>query len=373
MVFVLMIFSQVVFSQDVTNLKVGGRIMNDWAWMSPDDDFKGAMGGLADATEFRRVRLYTSGTLHGNIDFKLQFDFAGGDADLKDAYFGLAMKCPITGIPLYLKAGHFKEPFSLEELTSSKYITFIERSLPIVFSPGRNSGFQVSSEAFSNRLTWAAGVFSDVGDYGDGVTEGGYNVTGRVTGTPICNEDGDKLVHLGLSASSRNLNMTKKYSSRPEIHLGPKYLDTGNIVANSISTVNVEGAVVLGSLSAQVEVYSSSLESETAGDPSFTGYYATVSYFLTGEHRVYKTNSFSRVKPNTNFGDGGMGALELAVRYSGLDLEDANITGGELSDITVGLNWHLNPHTRVMVNYIRADLVDVGVSNILGTRFQVDF
>lgn len=368
-----MIFSQAAFSQDVTNLKIGGRVMNDWSWMTPDDDLKVVTGNLADGSEFRRVRLYTSGTLHGNIDFKLQFDFTGGTANLKDAYIGLAATCPMTGLPLYFKIGHFKEPFSLEELTSSKYITFMERSLPIIFAPSRNNGLQVSSSALNKRLTFAAGVFGETNGVGKSTTEGGYNITARVTGLPMINEEGDHLLHLGLSASSRNLNSTKSYSARPEVHLGPKYVSTGTITANSILMVNFEGAVVHGPLSVQAEVFSTSIDSETAGDPSFLGYYGTVSFFLTGEHRVYKTNAFSRVKPNANFGDGGLGALELAVRYSALDLEDAKIMGGELSDITVGLNWHLNPHSRVMVNYIRADLADVGIANILSARFQVDF
>ncbi len=369
----LIIVGQFALAQTVSNLKTGGRIMNDWTWMSPDDDLKDVKGNLVDGTEFRRVRFFTSGTLHGNIDFKLQFDFTGGDADLKDAYIGLSTKCPLTGIPLYLKAGHFKEPYSLENLTSSKYITFIERSLPIAFAPSRNNGLQLSSASFNNRLTWAAGVFGEANDYGKGETEGGYTITARVTGLPMYTEDGEKLIHLGLSASSRNLNSTKSYSSMPEVHLGPKYVDTGSFAANSILMLDVEGAVVLGPLSVQAEVFSTSVESETAGDPSFLGYYGTVSFFITGEHRAYKTNAFDRVKPNANFGDGGIGALELAVRYSGLNLEDAKIAGGELSDITVGLNWHLNPHSRVMVNYIRADLKDAGIANILSTRLQVDF
>ena len=241
---VLMTFGSFVWAQSVSNLKTGGRIMNDWVWMSPDDDLKEVTGNLVDGTEFRRVRLFTSGTLHGNIDFKLQFDFAGGDADLKDAYIGLSTKCPLIGIPFYVKAGHFKEPFSLEELTSSKYITFMERSLPNTFSPSRNTGLQLSGNLLSKRLTYALGVFGEADGYGDGDTEGGYNITARVTGLPMYTDDGEKLVHLGLAVSSRNLNATKSYSSRPEVHLGPKfveamYADTDTTFSTDIPADNV--------------------------------------------------------------------------------------------------------------------------------------
>ena len=51
-----------------------------------------------------------------------------------------------------------------------------------------------------------------------------------------------------------------------------------------------------------------------------------------------------------------------------------------MTDITAGVNWHLNPNTRVMFNYVysKADnvgeqKVDNGAVNIFETRFQIDF
>ncbi len=103
------------------------------------------------------------------------------------------------------------------------------------------------------------------------------------------------------------------------------------------------------------------------------------SYFLTGEHRKYKESSgaFSRVKPKSNFldGKGGLGAWEVAARYSEIDLNDpdAGILGGEVRDFTVGVNWHLNPNARVMLNYVMSELHHVGDADIVAMRFQVDF
>lgn len=48
-------------------------------------------------------------------------------------------------------------------------------------------------------------------------------------------------------------------------------------------------------------------------------------------------------------------------------------TGGEIDDWTIGLNWYLNPHTRLMLNYVRTDLDDVGSADMLGTRLMIDF
>jgi len=68
-----------------------------------------------------------------------------------------------------------------------------------------------------------------------------------------------------------------------------------------------------------------------------------------------------------------LGAWEIAARYSELDLNDGSITGGKLSNITAGLNWYLNPNTRLMWNYIHADKDDVGEADMLLMRLQVDF
>ena len=106
---------------------------------------------------------------------------------------------------------------------------------------------------------------------------------------------------------------------------------------------------------------------------------AVYGLYLTGERRVYdrKAAAFTRVVPDVNFGKGNWGAFELCGRYSAIDLNDANVQGGRLQDLTAGLNWYLNKFTRVEFNYIHA-ILDRPVGNeteadIFGTRAQFDF
>ncbi len=368
-------------------LKVGGRIMNDWGWFSEDNDVKRAIGDRVDGTEFRRARIYTSGTIYKNIGFKAQYDFEGGDVDFKDVYIELN-KIPYVG---HFRVGHFKEPFSLEELTSSKYITFMERSLNNVFAPARNTGFMLYNHALEERMTWAGGLFRNADSFGnsqgDNSTEGNYSFSGRLTGLPIYEDNGRKLVHVGLSYTYQNaFDNTIDFDSSPETHLADDFVDTGSFTAEYSNRLNPELAIVYGPFSFQGEYSFVNVELKRSmdSDPDFSGFYGYFSYFLTGENRGYKTKNgvFDRVKPNRNFKWGeSPGAIELAVRYSELDLSDEGIDGGRLQDATFGINWYLNPNTRVMLNYVRAnvDRLVNGVrlnddnADLLSMRFQIDF
>ncbi len=381
----------------------GGRIMNDWAFFSQDDTLHTLLPSK-DGTEFRRARFYNSGVIYKVIKYKIQLDFAGGDADFKDVYLQFS-NLPLVG---NFKVGHFKEPFGLEELTSSNYVTFMERSLTSPFTPARNTGGMLFNSILEKRMTWAFGVFRDAGYYGNATSssESNYNVTGRVTGLPYLNSEKSQLLHLGLAFSYRTPD-AGNYSlkSQAESHLAPKYyVNTGTIGrVHGISIIGTELAFVMGPFSIQGEYMMSSLTRAIADslgavsniDNRFSGFYGMASFFLTkGDHRNYKGSGgvFSRVKPKNPFlgKDGGTGAFEVGVRYSGLDLVDGKssdqtiINGGVLNDISFEVNWYLNPTARIMANYVMAsvnsadianndNITDFGNAGIFQMRFQIDF
>ena len=351
--------------------RFGGRIQNDWAFPGDTSDLEQIIGVVKGGTEFRRARLYIQGLAYGRIEFKAQYDFAPVITNLKDVYIGVS-KIPYLGT---FRVGHFKEPFSLEELTSSKYITFMERSLPSVFWPSRNTGFMVFNRALEERMTWAAGVFLNAGPQGGAIATEDPNFTGRLTGLPWY-KDSTHLLHIGGAASFRKPPKVR-FAQRPEVHLLSKILDTKEIDVESTTLADLEVSLVHGPFSVQGEYSHANLDAPESGDPTFSGYYIQASYFLTGESRNYSRSSgaFSRVKVKQNVGSegGGVGAWEAAVRYSYLDLSDEGISGGELKNFTLGLNWHLNPITRFSFNYVFSDVTKVGKANFFHIRFQVDF
>jgi phosphate-selective porin OprO/OprP len=369
-------------SDEQFKFKIGGRIMADWAWFDADDEIESVVGSQDDNDEFRRARLYIAGEIYKSVIFKAQYDFAGGDADFKDVYIGLKNLGPLGTV----RAGHFYESVGLEELTSSKYITFMERSLTSALVPGRNSGFGFNATCADQRVTYAAGIFRDADDFGDSEDDN-WQASFRTTGTPVANDDA--LVHLGFSYRHANPGGNElRLRARPEAHLADRWVDTEVMDIDETNTFGGELAAVVGPASFQAEYLHMITESgPTAGaidDPDFSAFYLMGSFFFTGESRAYdaKKGVFGRVKPNENFGpDGGTGALEAAVRFSQIDLTDSGAEGGEQWDITGGLNWYLNPNTRVMLNYVHAvvenraagGIIDDANGDIVETRFQIDF
>ena len=325
------------------SFEFGGRLMVDLANYAEDEV------DLGDGTELRRARFEAEGTLYSDWGYELGFDFAGGDADVKDAYIEYRGYWPTR-----LLVGQFKEPFSLEESTSSRYTTFMERALINEFAPGHHIGLGVATRG--EGWTAAGGVFGgafddDVDDEGDEA----WSLTGRATWAPW--RDDRKALHFGASLSQRDPDDERevKYNARPESHITDvKYLNTDDIgEVDAIDLYGLEFALVRGPWSLQAEYVQARVD-RRLGLPelNFDGYYVYASWFLTGESRIYKPKkgAFGRINPTA-----GGGAWELAVRLSELDLNDEDIDGGAAKQLTLGVNWYVNPHTRFMFNYVRID------------------
>ena len=364
-------------------VRVGGRIQYDWDFFGDDSEVKDLVPGpIEDGTEFRRAQIFISGYMYEKVEFKAQWDIARNV--IKDLYFGY--RHPHFGV----RFGHTKEPFGLEELTSDKYITFIERALPTIFDSSRNSGFLLHGNW--DKFGYGVGVFRDTDSSGVGQNEptlpdtdigrlSGYNFTGRVYGLPIKSDDGRRLLHLAFAIrrGPREPSIPTRFRQRPETHLSPYFISTGNIALESSTIASIEGAFVYDSFSLQGEYKPSWMTTEDGSNPSYLGWYLYGSYWLTGEHRAYRNGVFRRVSVNRPFLEGGPGGWEVGARYSMLDLDsdakpaDAAIPGSRLDDITVGVNWHWNKMTRMMFNVIHATIDQEASIWTFSWRGQVEF
>jgi len=353
-------------------LRIGGRFHHDWNWIRESDRVKALIGKQKDGTRFRRARFYFSGKAYDDMEFMLQIDFAAGNVTFKNVYLGL------NGLirPKIL-IGQFEEPFSLDELSSSNGLSFLERALPAAFVPSRNVGIMLADVSNDQNMTWNLGVFKQTDDTGLGVYDGGANVTGRFTWTPRFAGNGSRLLHLGTAYTYKGLhNDEYRLRQRPETSISDGFVDTGDIAADSAGHAGLEAAWVNGPLSLQGEYITADVDGAAGQkDLDFSGHYLQASYWLTGEHRPYNRSraSFAYVNPKRNFSGKSGGAWELSARYSRLDLNDRNINGGELTNRSFGLNWHLNPNARIMWGYVIADEKDLGRTDIVQMRTQFYF
>jgi phosphate-selective porin OprO/OprP len=379
-------------SKENIKFRINGQILVDGGDIDADDELQNAFPDLDGSNIlFRKLSVSTYGNFYDTVDFKIGIDFANAK-DIQDIWIRY-LKNPFLK---KIKFGNQKEPFSLEYLTSISRVTFMERALPdAAFSSGRNIGIRYDSLNPDRRINLGAGFFLNTGSFstvGEGASQiseaNGFDVTARVFGLPVYDENGKKMLHLGLGYSygPRNeddLDFPMQFRTRPESRLANDVLvDTGTIPENRRDKVNAELAMVYGPWSFQGQCYYISLDADAAGDPDFWGYYAFLSYFITGEHRNYNRSIgvFTGVEPQPVFKPmkGEWGALELAFRHSYVDLNDGDIYGGKESNFTAGLNWIHNRNVRLMFNYIHAYVkdrasppVENGRAHIFQARFQV--
>jgi len=358
-------------------IKMGGRIHFDMMFIGQEDSLSNHF--LAEnGAEFRRVRLFTAGKLYQNVEFKVQLDFAKGVVVLKDVYLRVT-KLPVVG---NFQVGNFKEPMGFEMITSSNNITEMERSLTDALTPDRNLGLMVFNQWAKKRVAAFAGFFyPSMGGYK--YQGNAYHLTGRLVGVPVYKTEGNyQVLHLGVSYSqSFNDGQALEYLARPESHLAPKYVSVNYDAIQDVNKMGAELVYVYNQFSFQSEFMKHVISPAPSSALAASTYvldvwYGILSWVVTGEHKPYHlgSGSFDGISPHKNFGkDGGIGAWEVSLRYSEINLDDHEIHGGRMRDITLGVNWFLNPVTRISANYISSDVVGLGRAGIFQMRFQLTF
>jgi phosphate-selective porin OprO/OprP len=343
---------------------IGGRLMMDYDNM--DSGHQTENKSFSDM-EWRRTRINIKGSINKHWSYKATYDFNSekDSANLDEGYIKYDSK---KGF--YITAGKTKADMMLEQRTSSKWISTIERGL---------------LNEFNEKLTYLVGKPGD----GAGVKLGFYDKDSRMFGSLSVfdaykndSSDNDWILHttaiVGISpklGKNNYAHFAASYGSadyegnsispslRLGVHQGDKVTPFNTSAAGDITIYGLEGAYVDGPLSFQAEYIDTEVEHNTTGATEYEwdGYYGQISYIFTGETRSYKWKSgkFDKVKPK-----GGMGALEAVLRYEDVSVTDSNTGTVNANDIDIdrmvlGLNWYINKSTKFMVNY-----VSVGLDNL---------
>jgi phosphate-selective porin OprO/OprP len=400
---------------------IGGRTQIDAVWMNADRQVMfgpGGVGPVDDAVAFRRARFLIEGQLWEVISFMCEYDFLNstntvapnGSLNTINTPAPTDLWIQVDQLPYlgHVRVGNQKPPIGFEHLTSSRWLNFIERSFGFdAFIGGLDNGFRPGIAAFNtlydDRVFWSVGLYKNNQTvFGFNVGDGEWDLTARLTGLPIYEQDGACLVHLGVGVSHRDMDRDQvRFRARTLLRNGPAALHTPlldlTVGGTTEDIVVPEFVVVWGPWTLQSEYMAVWTQNTTvpAGGPVNLGTqlyqsaYVQVLYFLTGEHRRYdvKYPRFDRVIPNENFffvrdDEGGhccgWGAWQIGVRYDWIDLNGNGVNGGIAQDFTAGLNWFWNPNSKVQFNYSlgHRDL-PTGDSNGFvqgfGIRFAFDF
>ncbi|WP_017931605.1 OprO/OprP family phosphate-selective porin [Robiginitomaculum antarcticum] len=334
-----MAFAQSAYAQEITH-KVSGRVMIDYSIVDADNanmDWS--------ASELRRARLGVSGNIGDTVKYKVEFNTnSSQDINVEDAYLQWAP----TGGKWNIKAGQFKTANSLDEQTSSRFISALERSaFTDAFEFNRRVGVSVNGSG--ETYTFSAGVFGD--NLTVGATDEGKAAAARFTYTPYVS--GNDVVHLGASWRYREAGDDQsdlRYRQRTSSHIPGRIISTGR-VADRDNFLGAEAAGIMGNgwAAGEYGVLTAQCTSCT-DDPSFGGGYIEAGYIFGGR-RTYKGGKFNRPKVDTPVTDGGMGAIAIMARYDTLDLSDNSVNGGDIEAVILGADWYATKYTRLGINY----------------------
>jgi len=351
-----------------------GLVQADGYWY--DSDFMNLDADTADGSDadsaLRRAELVLKGKGPGNIEWVLGYDAKANkylDANIKYKLGGNSNN--------FVQAGQYKQPNSLEELSSTKNNDFISKAMITnTFAVARRLG--VGAGYGDSNWGITGSVFGD--ELTRNLAQGsGYGARGYWA--PI--NDKGSILHLGvsyvnydakISDGTASLEDTIRFRARPDADFSNRLIDTGKLAhTDKISTLGGEAFWVTGPFKLQGE-YMKTNASRTTGldDFSSSGGYVSGVWNITGETWGYKGGTPTTPLPD----EPGRGMWQVGLRYDTLDLNDGLVQGGKLNTWTAGVNWYWRSNFKLMLDYVKADSTKAGNDdnpNILEARVQFYF
>ncbi len=325
----------------------------------------------SDQFDIRRARIGFNGKILNDFAYEMVWNAAASDSSNVDTAwvnYGATKEAQV-------RIGRFKQPFNLEEQTSSNNIDFIERSYVNQVNPGKKVGIMIHGVPMDGV---AYGVSSFQENNSTITASGNRQYAARVTANiaKFANIK-DSVLHVGLAATDGAYDTAVSTSSATTTGLSlrnePRGLDPVYSVANtttanyaskiSKSLIGAEVAYAINAFKLQsefVEARYKHYDQGAAGadaDVKAKIYYVAALYNITGENwaESYRDGTWGSIKPRSNFStSGGTGALQVGLRYSAYDAEAAlgTATGSPKGNTTtLGLTWFINPNARVMLNH----------------------
>lgn len=319
---------------------------------------------IGNGLSIRRARFAVKSVFDEKWYAEFDMDISNSELELKDAYLEFSPNKNLS-----LRTGNFKEGYSVECTTTSRYLTFIERADAVnAFAPSRHIGFAAMYN--KNWLFGMGGIhFQTVGgleerifsednnkDYG---YDEGVSFTGKLVAMPFYS-DYNKGLHFGVAGSYRTpkshaeIRGAERYSVRSLTSINrKKYMDTDLVPeVDHITLGGFEFAGYHKNFRFQSEYLLSNISRKNdLPTEQFDGWYAFGSVLLFGGRYNYNTSEAEFTQPTRGK---SWGDVELAFRYDYLSLNSRNdgiVMGGAGEGYTFGINYHINNNVKIMLNY----------------------
>jgi len=375
-------------TRHVSGVFIGAMGMDRTNWLDQNDDSRAQVGNLNsfDGGEVRALRFGGVGRIKFDRPWiwtlflaSNAFDKGIDVEDIDDfRVYDARLDIPLAD-QVSLSVGKQKEPISMERLMSLQYLPMQERPAFLdALLPARKVGVALSSNLFNQRVTVAGGAFNSWldKDNGGGLDDNPSSFTGRATWMPFESENRTTTLHLGGSLRYSNARGGISAAETPEFIEAPPFVETPLLDADSLGQFQGELSYRTGPWFFHSEYLGAELQGTQYGDLDFKGYQFTGAWTLTGEVRPYQrgTGTFGRLPVSKGVDLGGWGTLELATRFSHLDLSDGGVDGGEMDIWSLGFNWWLTGDMTLGVNYRYVELDrfgENGESHGLNTRLML--
>jgi len=327
-------------------------------------DSRGDQGGTKSGQTFlvRRARLGIEGKLRRSLDFKLQFDFSSPKSPtLRDAYVKVRLPHDAN-----LSIGHLKANLGQEEFHSDSALDFVERSMLTNLNAYRSPGIILSGTMAKRRVAYSLGLFNGDGRFFRSKDSSPQGVI-RLRFSPWRAHDTSPLKKLefgGAYSQSLADRSGLSFRGRSESHSFTFFkpvLTNGNVTHTNAEISWLGGPA---SFRAEYDQSNQARRGLGAGGTNLAGvgakgYMAQFTYVLTGETKLDSKN----VVPRRDFMERtnsrrGLGAWELKMRYSNLQIDDSSPASNRAGSIYVGLNWYLNRHVRYVLDFGRERFKD---------------
>jgi phosphate-selective porin OprO/OprP len=361
-------------------IEIHARLQSDYLVRNEADPDAASLS-VEDRLSLPRKRVGIEGTLFDRVSFQLEGE-VGDDQPWRDVFADVKVHRA-----LHVRAGRFKVPFSLEQLTSGTELDFIARAAAVTdLSPSRDIGVMLHGRLADKAIKYEAGVFEVDATARLWAAGAIRTLAGRVTVAPLADGKSRGSDALELSAALLRSDLPEGRGGvsghlvMGDAFFRPMFVNGTRTRMGASVAWNSMRASVRGELIRSLDTRrGQAIDDGDLSDLVSTGGYVAAIWHLAA-------------RDGRRWGHAPLRGLDLTARFDRLSFGSASPSPDAFLNpradrvapvgkdaVTAGVNWYVNRWVKVQANTVREQLVDplallpIGTTPLWSTvvRFQV--